>query len=93
MRKCLVMVMIVKMLVMVVVLVLVIVIVMVMVMVMLVTWTISSGSLSDEVLVSERRQLPMSLDTEETLKDYCHLKRDDDDDDDGDDYDMMIIRI
>ena len=31
--------------------------------------------------MSERRQLPMSLDTEETLKEYCHLMRDDDDDD------------
>ena len=33
----------------------------------LVTCTISSGSLSEEVLVSDRRQLPMSLDTEDTL--------------------------
>ena len=33
-----------------------------------VTWTISSGSLSEEVGVSDRRQLPMSLETEDTLK-------------------------
>ena len=33
----------------------------------MVTCTISSGSLSEEVLVSDRRQLPMSLDTEDTL--------------------------